>query len=451
MAPRRKEPEIGNAPMIGNGRSRALPSENSNAQDNMPSMHSTINADKFDNARFSEMRDMENESNPLRIILFVIIVIAIGGGGVLFFRNLISNDQTSNDTTDEQEEEVDTTPQSSYIVDKTAIRDSQAVNKPENSEYEEAALKKIGESTDTSSDLSRILYTRFQTFARLTFDFTADDKKLPKTTINFESSLNRMTLSFEGVTTIASGLKMDETISDIVKEIRYSATDNSYVVLFTEKTKYVAAKDGDNLILNFKTADEIANPTVEETPAEEEEEEVDTTPETDTDTTTGGSDDSGRPTTNTYDNEYSQKKQYIVSSKTANDVSHNVYYFDNYVNSYEFSWAQKNAIGNSTVPNAEAYYDSSAPTGKVYLIVEISNLSQDVLTANGVEKLTTTDIQNKTGVNTSGSNLVSVELLSFSGGVAKYRLELNEKTDYKLWVDKTVDNTTGTISVTVKN
>jgi hypothetical protein len=83
-------------------------------------------------------------------------------------------------------------------------------------------------------------------------------------------------------------------------------------------------------------------------------------------------------------------------------------------------------------------------------MVEISNLTQEVMNANGVDTLSLADIEAKTGATTAGSTLVKVDLLSFENGVAKYRLELSKKTDFKLWVDKTPDNQTGTVSVTIK-
>lgn len=448
MAPKRKEPSIGSSPMIGNGRSRSNKVDFT-PDDPMTSMHSTINAEKFDDARFSEIRQMEKETSPLRIILFVVVVILIGGGGVLFFRNLISNDQTTNNTNTSTEADNDAIQetQSSYVIDTSPIRDSQAVNAPKNSEYDESALITVGQSTDTQADLSRILYSRFQTFGRLTFDFTTEDKKLPKTTINFESTANRMIVSFAGVSTVNEGLKMDQVVNDIVKEIRYNEADNSFIILFEEKTRYVPVNDGDNLILNFKTVDELTNPTVEETPSEQEDEEPEEV-ETEEPTTPA---DTNKPAAMHVDNEYSQNKQYVSSNVSTNKIAHDVYYFDNYVNSYQFSWAQKNAIGDEFVPNAVAYYDTSAPTGKVHLMVEISNLTQEIFQRNGVEELSISDIESKTGVSTSGSNLEKIELLSFENGTAKYRFVLNKKSDFKLWVDKTIDNTTGTISVTIKN
>lgn len=414
-------------------------------------VRSTIDPEKLDRTRFTEIRDMEGDGNSLRIIIFIAVIIVIGVAAALLVRNSVLNSQNSSDNTTEDSNTVpsDTTASSSYVVSVSPIADSSAVNVVKNEDYVDSAIVTLGESTADAEDVSldKITYLRYATFARLTFDLNTSDKKLPKTNINFDSVGNKMTVAFESIGTIEESLQEDLEVNDIISEIRFVATNNSYVILFDDSVKYSVKKDGDNLVFDFKTTTELSKP--EETVANDEEDTV-APQEEETTTTNTNTSSADKPTAPHFNNEFSQSKQYVVSNVKENKLAHNVYYFDNYGSSYEFSWAQTGVVGDSNVPNATAYYDTTT-AGKTYLIVEISNLTQEVLTANGVESLTLDDIAAKTGATTAGSTLKKVDLVSFENGVAKYKLELSKKTDYKLWVDKTPDNSTGTISVTIKN
>jgi hypothetical protein len=441
MAPRKKEAPVDSARI-----------EESPLLASRPTLRSsTVDPAKLDRTRFTEIREMESDGSSLRIIIFIAVIIVVGVAAALFVRNAVMNSQ--NTTTDDTSNTTNTTQQDSTItaltVSKTPLADSSAVNVVKNEDYVDSAIVNLGDSTATSAQtsLDKITYIRYTTFARLTFDLNTSDKKLPKTTVNFDSVGNKMTVVVENLGTVAQSLQQDLPIGDIVDEIRFVETNNSFVIMFKDTVKYNVKKEGDNLVFNFKTSTELAKPDTSTAQQPEEEEEETPAPPTNTGSSTS---DANKPVAPHFDNQFSQNKQYVVSNVNTNKLAHNVYYFDNYGSSWEFSWAQRNVIGDSNVPNATAYYDTST-AGKTYLIVEVQNLTQEVLTANGVESLSLSDIEAKTGATTAGSTLVKVELLSFEGGTAKYRLELSKKTDFKLWVDKTVDNQTGTISVTVKN
>lgn len=443
MAPRRKEPMVD--PII----------EESPLLASRPERTSTVDPTKLDRTRFTEIREMESEGSSLRIIIFIAVIIVVGVGAALFVRNSImnSNQSTNNTVTTSENNVQEETRPSAFVLSTSPLADSSAINVVKNMDYVDSAIITLGDSTAGSEEtsLDKISYLRYATFARLTFDLNTSDKKLPKTTINFDSVGNKMTVVFDNLGSVAEGLTEDLVVNDIVSEIRYVETNNSYIVMFEDGVKYSVRKDGDNLVFDFKTNVELAKPETTTTTTTTNS----TTTQPTTSTTTNNSNNS--PNSNSempkaphFDNEFSQNKQYVVSSVNQNKLAHNVYYFDNYGSSYQFSWAQRNVIGNDNVPNATAYYDTST-AGKTYLIVEISNLTQEVLTANGVSGLTLADIGAKTGATTSGSTLTRIDLVSFQNGVAKYKLELSKKTDFKLWVDKTVDNTTGTISVSIKN
>jgi len=414
-----------------------------------PARTSTVDPAKLDRARFTEIRDMENDGNSLRIIIFIAVIIVIGVAAALVVRNSVMNSQnsTSNETTTTNTT-VENKP-SAYVVSVSPLADSSAVNVVKNADYVDSAIVTLGDSTATNeqTSLDKISYLRYATFARLTFDLNTSDKKLPKTTVNFDSVGNKLTVSFDALGTVAETLKEDEAINDIVSEIRYVATNSSYVVMFKDSVRYSVKKDGDNLVFDFKTNTELTKPETTTTTTTTTTPSTSTTTNNSTNTSTSSAD---KPKAPHFNNEFSQNKQYLVSSVTENKLAHNVYYFDNYGSSYQFSWAQTGVVGDNNVANATAYYDTST-AGKTYMIVEISNLTQEVMTANNRTSLTLDDIASKTGATTAGSTLVKIELLSFESGTAKYRLELSKKTDYKLWVDKTPDNATGTVSVTIKN
>lgn len=410
-----------------------------------PVRTSTIDPAKLDRARFTEIRDMDGDGNSIRIIIFIAVIIVVGVAAALLVRNSVMNSQTSTTNETATTNTTTETKPSAYVISVSPIADSSAVNVVKNADYADSAITTLGDSTATAdqTSLDKITYLRYATFARLTFDLNTSDKKLPKTTVNFDSVGNKMTVTFDTLGTVAESLKEDTTINDIVSEIRYVSTTNSYVVMFKDGVKYSVKKDGDNLVFDFKTNSELAKPETTTTTT--------TTPTTTTTTPTTTTTTADKPKAPHFDNEFSQNKQYVVSSVTDNKLAHNVYYFDNYGSSYEFSWAQTGVIGDANVPNANAYYDTTTTPGKTYLMIEISNLTQEVMTANNKTSLTLDDIAAKTGATTAGATLVKLDLISFEGGVAKYRMELSKKTDFKLWVDKTPDNATGTVSVTIKN
>lgn len=440
MAPRKKEMPMDDS-MI----------EESPLLASRPVRSSTVDSSKLDRTRFTEIRDMEGDGNSLRIIIFIAVIIVIGVVAALLVRNSVMNSQTpaANETENTTANTTVETQPSAYVVSTSPLADTSAVNVVKNADYVDSAIVTLGDSTAVAEEtsLDKVTYLRYATFARLTFDLNTSDKKLPKTTVNFDSVGNKMTVVFDNLGTVADDLMEDIDIGDLVSEIRYVSTNNSYVIMFEDSVKYFVKKDGDNLVFDFKTNTELAKPdTVATTPDVEE----DTTPTQPTTPTTPAETNVSKPKAPHFNNEFSQSKQYVVSNVTENKLAHNVYYFDNYGSSYQFSWAQTGVIGDNNVPNATAYYDTST-AGKTYLMIEISNLTQEVMTANNKTSLTLADIGAKTGATTAGATLVKLDLLSFEGGVAKYRMELSKKTDFKLWVDKTPDNVTGTVSVTIKN
>lgn len=423
----------------GIGESPLLTGEN-----RIPKMNSTINPGKFDHAKFTEIREMESEGGSLRIIITVVLVIVVGVGLALLVRNLISNNQTTDNV-----EETPTVVESAIEINKVAKTDATASKLASNTDYEETPSLSLGATNSKIAEesLDKIEYQRYTTFGRVKFDLSTI--ALPKTTLAYDALKNQLTVTFTGLTNFAEDLKKDIEISDIVKDVRFDELNNRHIIVFNEKSSYRVFTEAGDLFVDVKTQaelDKAAESTTDDT--------TDTTDSTQDNTTDNQSTtvDANKPAAPFYENAFSQIKQYVSSTANTKSIALDTYYVDDYGASFGFSWGQKNKVGDAYVPNATAYYDESV-SGKVYLIVEIQNLSGDVFTLNGVKKRTAAELQTITGVDTSHANFVSIELLSFDSatGISKYRLELNSKKDFKLLSQKTFDNTTQVLSIEIKD
>jgi len=422
-------------------------------------MNSTVNPNKMDQARFTEIRDMESEGSPIRIVIYIVIVIIVGVGAAYLVKNIISNNQNSTDNTSVSSSSQSSLGSANFQISKSPIDDSNASNLALKTDYTDSLSTSLGTSTadKTNINLTRLTYNRYATFARFGFILTTPDNKLPKTKITFDSANNKITINFVDLQTIPTDLKLVSTISDLVKDVTYDAPNNSFVLSVNDKFKYRPFIDNSNLFIDIKTltnlnSDTLIHSSSSTTLQTQSSSSLSSISSTSSSTASSVNNTGSAPAAPHYDNTLSQNKQYVASTVTTNSIADNIYYFDTYgANSYEFSWAQKNAVGDSVIPNTTAYYDTTTTPGKIYLMVEISNLSKEVFTANNVTGRSADEIQKQTGVTTSGSNFNRIDLVSFNNGVAKYKLEVQRQTDFKLWVDKTADTTTGTVSVTVKN
>ncbi|MEP7103694.1 MAG: hypothetical protein ABI721_03230 [Candidatus Dojkabacteria bacterium] len=402
---------------------------------------STINVNKFDQARFTEIVDDGPSTSPVKIIIYIVIVIVVGVGAALLLRSLITNNQPTTNT--------GTPPaaNSSKVTIGTVTKaDSTATSLAANEDYTDSGITKAGDpaTTGVNTTVDTLDFSKYTTFARLEFGLTGNNGKLPTTNLTYSAAEKSLTVNIPELKSVSTDLQKQIDINNIIKNITFDSATKNFKITFVEDTKYRVVPNTTNLTIDFKTVKELAKPVTATTPPPVT---PTPTPAIVPPTTT----DPARPASPHFTNDFSQDKQYVVSSLTGDTISHNIYYFDDLNTSFEFSWGQKNSVGDNYVPNATAYYDTSAPSGKTYLIVEISNLSGEIMSANGVTGLSAGDIQNKTGANTTGANLVRIDLLSFTGGVAKYRFELKDKADFKLWTQKTVDNLTQVISINIED
>ena len=156
-------------------------------------LHSSINPEKLDQSRFSEMRNLDEEkTSPVRIIIYAVIIILLGVAAAFLVRTLIANNQQEPTDTQETvlEEDNNTEPVSAYAVSLTAKNDSAATNVGANDEYVDSETVTLGVTTldMTKVELAKINYDKYTTFARVKFDFEGNTNKTPKTTINFANN-----------------------------------------------------------------------------------------------------------------------------------------------------------------------------------------------------------------------------------------------------------------------
>lgn len=398
--------------------------------------HSTINPEKFDMTRFSEMKDAEESS--LRTIIYVVVVIVLGVAAALGVKYFLLDKQEDNDPADTEVE--DTTDEieevSAFDINTVAALDSEAVSKPALEDYVDSELVTVGDATANVAGVSidTMSYRRFTTFGRLSMNAlgVVDANSFPQANVSYSSTFNQLTVTFNSVVTVNTELQESVTVGDIIEQVSFNTATNSFIITFSEPSKYSVQTSGNSLLIDVKTIDQLE---IDMALPEEEvvvEEPVVTTPPT---TTTG---------TN-YTNEFSQSKQLITGVVTDNSVAHDIFYYADTVNFFEFAWGVKNKVGDQYIPNASAELVSTG--GKFYIDITINNLSQEVFAQYGI---TGTNLSSA-DVDLTHANFVRIDRVSFENGTAKYRLELKNKADFKLLAEKTLDGSTQVIGLQIKD
>lgn len=398
-----------------------------------PSISSTINPKKLDRAKFTEIRQKERESgNPTRIVLFVVIIIVVGAGSALIVRNLATNN-----TSETNNQQQDTTPTPTVVPVNTALvinqgiqSDSSAINPPKDSDFVDSINVSAGEAIDPISfALNKIEYSNFQSFSRIKFDLANPEDKILKYNINFDSLKKIMNIQFEGILNLANGLKQDNTLNELVSEIRFDQVNNKHIFVFRESVKYrVFTSDGDLFLdLRSTSVTPTKTNTVSVTPT--------STPQT-TPTVLPTATQSEKPAAPFYENKFSTSKQFISSKVNSISIQHNTFYVDDVGSYFEFAFASRGNVGESFIPNAVGYWENK--NNKDILVVEVENLSRtfmfDSQTPEYKGTITAQTLQNNIGVNTSNANFLSIKLRSYQNGKAIYEIETKRKADFKLVV-----------------
>lgn len=410
-----------------------------------PKARSTINLDKLDKARFTNIKATEKDGNSLRIILFVVVIIIVGVAAALLVRQLVMNNESAQDVVLETEDEVDTV--SNFVVSTNVVADSLASKVPVNEDFDDAALTTIGSSSvDVSTvTLNRIEYSRFTTFARMIFVLENVNDTLPVVNLSYDSLKDMLTLEVPELSNISEELKVDREINDIVSEYRFDSVNSKMILVFSQTTLYQVEMDNDSLIIYLRTQDEVEE--IANNPVEEEEEtEEEVVPDTSEDTTEDTSSD--RPAAPFYENEFSQNTQYVSSAVTTNDISLSTYAAGDVGTFFELSWSPVTGLlGDDYVPNAKAYMMEE--DGTSYIYVEIENLSRAILSSG----LTASRIETDLGFTMSGANFVEMTQESFDleTGKAVYKIELKQKADFKLLTQPSFAEDTQILSIQIKD
>lgn len=410
-------------------RSANLPPMEESPLVSKPSVNnSTIHPEKMEQSRFSELRNLDDEkTNPLRIVIYAVIVIAIGVGAVFLVRSIVSNNQSTDDQQQDQTTDENIVEDSSaFSISLTPKSDTTASNLASNDDYVDSSVVTLGDSNldMTQVELTGIRYERYTTFARTTFDFEGNSSTLPKTNINFDSVRRELTVSFEGLVTIAEELKSQKQINDIVRSIRYNADENQFVIIFGDDSKYRVFQSSGNLSIDVKTLDELEKPDPQEPVAQDNE---DTTP---LPSTTPPSSSGNKPAAPYYENSYSQNRQYISSNVKTNSIAFNNYWVWDQGTFFEFSLGINNSSGDDLIPNATSYYEEE--DDKIYLVLEIENLTNAPFSISKTRTIEQLIQDSGASISPAGVNFKMVELVSFTNGKATYRLEVKTKSNYSL-------------------
>lgn len=431
------------APKLGGSKIGGSPLLGASAQ-KPPVANSTINLEKMDKSRFSEMKEMESENSSLRIIVYVLIVIVIGVGLALLVRQLIANQQPpSNSNQNPVSNPVSSN--SALELSTTGVSDTLATNVAKNEDYLDSALLTLGdEGVDMeSTSLDKIRYTDYSTFSRMIFDLSSSTAKLPKVNLAYDASKLTLTVEVVDLVQIASSLRADLDVDSLVSEIRFDKVNTKYIIFLTEKFKYRVYADKDNLVIDFKTLTELAKPEAEE----EEPVTPPTAPTTPVTPVVPPTTSGNKPAAPHYENSFSQTKQYVSSAVTGATITLNNYYVWDEGTFFEFSWAEEGEIGDDYVPNASAELVTEG--GVNYIDVTIENLKGANL-SNGV---TAAQIESVRGFSMAGANFVGVTRTSFdvATGKAVYRVELKKKADFQLLSQETYDGNSQILSIQIKD
>lgn len=430
MANNNKDASIGASPLLQEG--TAAPKKGK--------ANSTVHPDKLEQKRFTERRAEKDDGSPVRILIYFVIVVALGAGAALLIRTLISE----NDTEDGDDTEVVSEPVedlSAYDINKTELADVQAENIPTLEDVASSSLVSVG-SGSTEQNLSEIEYRNYVSFDRLTFKF---DSEVPSTEITLNTAQDTMSATFPAQISVADDLQNGVTVLTLLDEIEYDATFNSFAITFSDAILYRVSVEEANLVIDFSTEEALTpQAEVEETeePDTQEEEEEPAVEEEQT-----SNDSTPRPEGVTYENDFSQNTQFIVSEVTENTIGQDQYYFYDEGTYFEFSFGANGKVGDDYVPNSEARIETEDGTTYIYWTVE--NLSSEALAVYSRSQVTSEDLSQF--ITMSGANFVSIERLSFENGKAEYKIQLKNNADFSLVTQKSFDQSTQLLSILIKD
>ena len=398
-------------------------------------VNSTINPDRLDQTRFTDIQQsVTTENSSARIIIYIVIVIAIGIGAALFVRNM-STTQTEEPDNTEQEQE--TPAVSTFKVSSSILQNSAATNSPKDSDFISSLSSKVGDTATamTTAKLEMVSINKFQSFDRIELKFST--AKLPSTTNNFAQNKKSLSIPLTGIIEIAEDIKSTMAINNVITQYKFNSAVPEIILEFTDAVGYRLLVQGNTLVIDLKKDSVSLTPVVTPTTPEPEEEVVPETPVA----------DGSKPAAPFYTNAFGKTKQYISSAVTGATIAYNNYFVYDANSYFEFSFGANGLGGDAATPNATAEYVTES--GKNFIEIVIENLSSAPFQVSRGK--TAAQIEAETGLSVAGGNFVAISLLDFVGGKATYRIEVKNKADFKLLVQEWIDASTDVLSIQIKD
>lgn len=397
---------------------------------------STVNPERLDQTRFTEIQESSaNESNSLRIIIYIAIVIAIGVGAAILVKNLSTNAPV--ETPPVSTPETTLVEEKAFQVSNTKAN-AAATNAPSDSDFVSSLTSKVGDSATllSTADLETLFVEKYQSFDRLKFTFST--AKLPSITINLSQDNKTLSIPLKGIRSVAEDIKTNLLINNIITQYAYNSTIPQITLTFDDPIVYRISVTQNVLTIDLKhesvSLDPTATPT---TPAEETPEVVESEPVA----------DGEKPNAPHYTNEFSMNKQYISSAVTGNTIGYNNYFVYDARSYFEFSLGAEGLGGDANTPNATAFYVTEG--GKNYIQLEVENLSNTPFQIS--KGKTAAQVQSETGLDMSTANFVGISLVSFEGGKAIYKVEVKNKADFTLSIQEWTDGKTDILSLQIED
>lgn len=399
-------------------------------------VNSTINPERLDQSRFTEIQQsVTSENSSARIILYIVIVIAIGIGAALIVRNMSANEPEETDNTQQEEE---TPAVSTFKVSSSILQNTAATNTPKDSDFISSLSSKVGDTATamTTAELETVSINKFQSFDRIELKFSTI--KLPSLTINFAQNKKSLSIPLTGVLEISEDIKTNTAINNVITQYKFNSAVPEIVLEFTDAVGYRLLVQGNTLVIDLKkdsvSLTPVVNPT---TPEPEEEEEEPETPVT----------DGSKPKAPFYENEFGRTKQFISSAVSSATIGYNNYFVYDANSYFEFSFGAEGLSGDAATPNATAEYVTE--DSKNFIEIVIENLSSAPFQVSRGK--TAAQIEAETGLSVAGGNFVAISLIDFVGGKATYRIEVKQKADFKLLVQEWIDASTDVLSIQIKD
>jgi hypothetical protein len=349
------------------------------------------------NLTSSQTPKSEEGSNSLmKIAIWGVVVLLIAAAVYLLINNVMSKGGT---------EDVTPTPTVApteaaepETINASKLDSKLAESAPSDSDFKKSD-QTVGAESEDQFSIQSFKTESYDKFFRLLFEVSSSGtNSYPLVTATYNEDSNSIDLAFKGIVNDNSGLEFEvpqKVEGSVVTSITRRATSEEDVAKYTigisESTGFYlhTLSDPNRIVVDIKETVPTPTPSVTTT--------VTPTPDT----------DSGeKPAAPHLTNEFSQNKQYIVTTLTANTVSTPKYAFRDFGTYLKITYDLSGGI-----PNVSAELDGTD------LIVVMSNR----ISSN---KSTSVDINN--------GNVKTMDVVS-SGNTTTYTLHLIKAADYRIY------------------